>query len=251
VTPDSDKTASDDLVLEVDGPDVHIDTLDARGVLRLAFAYFDLLERLANDREEELSFIGLRAFEKCGSLATRPSDIEVARLVTLEATAILSSWMPAPYGLRQSLSEVRAARSALPPHYSATVKVSGISRQIAAAPSEVITRRAFATTSMRAEVIKIGGRTPRAVFKSKSEHRQFTLTLADTAQATALGHYLYSKVDIVARVARGFDGMIESGDLREFFPVSKNTQQVWSEWYANNGRWREAEVPTDDDGDGS
>ena len=97
----------DELVIEVDGEGVHLETLDAKGMLTLASSFLELLEAIADERDEKIEFTGLRAFEKCGSIATYPSDVELARQVALDAYKLLASH-ERPRGLAQKLDRVTA-----------------------------------------------------------------------------------------------------------------------------------------------
>jgi hypothetical protein len=237
-TSDAGNVSPDDLVIEVDGEGVHLNNLDAPSVLGLAVAYLDLLMRCAAERDEEIAFSGLTAFEKCGSLGTSPNDPELARQAVLDATKLLSRPTKPAYGLKVAVDRVRESLGRLPSHYRTTVKVRGLERAIADEP-HVLAERPWAAAKLRARVQRVGGAAPRATFMSKSEARTFHLDLKDKEQATALGKHLYSTVDIVARVARDSSGYIEDGTLLEFYPVAGPNAQtawtVWREWFKHSG----------------
>lgn len=227
---------ADELVIEVDGEGVHLDTLDAPGVLNLAVAYLELLRRCAADRDETIEFRGLRAFEKCGSLGTHPSDPELARRAVVDAFHLLASWDRPARGLKLAVDNVRAARAALPNNYRALVKMGGVERLIASEPMSILAETPYATTSLRAYVQRVGGLKPRATFTSRSERVRFHLDLQDEQQATSLGTYLYQAVDIVALVVRDLAGNIEGGTLREFHPVaSAAAEDAWRDWFRESG----------------
>lgn len=226
----------DELVLEVDGEGVHIDTIDAPAVLEFTVAYLNLLKLCAAERDEELEFHGLRSFEKCGSIGTLPSDAEIARQATLDAFKLLSSRDRPMHGMKIAVQRVRDTREALPSHYTTVVKVRGLERVISSQPFSVIADTPYAANSMRVYVQRVGGATPKATFKSKSEAKVFHLTLRDADQAEELGKYLYKYVDITALVLRDADGYIESGLVREVFPVSEgDPRQAWGEWFKESG----------------
>jgi hypothetical protein len=235
---DADDISPDELVIEVDGEDVHVHNLDATSVLGLTVAYLDLLMRCAADRDEEIVFSGLRAFEKCGSIGTTPSDPELARQAVLDATKLLTLPIKPAHGLKVAVDRVREALGRLPSHYRTTVKVRGLERAIADGPG-ALAERPWATATLRARVQRVGGAAPRATFTSKSEARTFHLDLKDKDQATALGKHLYSTVDIVARMARDSSGYIEDGTLLEFYPVAGPNAQaawtVWRDWFKHSG----------------
>ncbi len=234
----ADKNAEnpDEFVIEVDGEGVHIDTIDASAVLEFTVAYLNLLRLCAEERDEPLEFRGLRAFEKCGSLGTMPTDAEIARQATLDAHKLLVSRERPSFGLRGAVQVVRDKREALPSHYSVTVKVRGLERRVAAQPTSNLADSPYATTSMRAYVQRVGGARPRATFRSKSELKVFHLDLKDTDQGTALAKYLYKIVDISALVLRDEEGNIEGGTLREFYPVvDADPVRAWNEWFKEAG----------------
>jgi hypothetical protein len=226
----------DELVIEVDGDGVHLDTLDAPGVLNLAVAYLELLRRCAADRDDTIEFRGLRAFEKCGSLGTHPSDPELARRAVVDAFNLLASWERPARGLKLAVDNVRAARAALPSNYRALVKMGGVERLIAAEAMSVLDQAPYVSTTLRAHVQRVGGIKPRATFISNSERVRFHLDLRDAEQATSLGTYLYKVVDIVALVVRDASGNIEGGTLREFHPVADGSAgDAWGEWFRESG----------------
>lgn len=236
VSEDAGPDSADELVIEVDGEGVHLDTLDAPAVLNLAVAYLELLRRCAQDRDESIEFRGLRAFEKCGSLGTHPSDPELARRAVVDAFNLLASWERPARGLKLAVDNVRAARAALPGNYRALVKMGGTERLIASEPMSVLAEAPYASTSLRAYVQRVGGLKPRATFTSKSERLRFHLDLQDDQQAASLGTYLYQTVDIVALVVRDLAGNIEGGTLREFHPVSSSAvADAWRDWFRESG----------------
>jgi hypothetical protein len=232
----SEPENDDDLVVEVDGEGVHLNTLDAPSMLELAGSYFALLQKLAEEREESIDLVGLRAFEKCGSIATRPSDPELARQAALDAHRLLSSWSSPPRGLVQAVQRVRTARAALPSHYTASVKVRGFVRALAPEPAEALHESPYETLSLRAQLMRVGGRKPRAAFKARAELRPFSLDLASEDQAKQLGPYLYKRIDLVAVVVRDAAGNIEAGTLKEFEPLSgDDPARAWREWFRDSG----------------
>jgi hypothetical protein len=236
VSEDAGADRADELVIEVDGEGVHLDTLDAPAVLNLAVAYLELLRRCAADRDESIEFRGLRAFEKCGSLGTHPSDPEIARRAVVDAFHLLASWERPARGLKLAVDNVRAARAALPGNYRALVKMRGIERLIASEPMSVLAETPYSSTSIRAYVQRVGGLKPRATFASKSERLRFHLDLQDDQQAVSLGRFLYQAVDIVALVVRDLAGNIESGTLREFHPVASGAAaDAWRDWFRESG----------------
>jgi len=240
-----ERNPDDELVIEVDGEDVHLGTLDAKGMLAFASSFLELLEAIADDRGESIAFTGLRAFEKCGSLGTYPSDAELARQVALDAHKMLAS-RERPRGLIQKLDRVRQARAALPAHYRTLVKVRGFERPISAEPVSTIDELPYSMISIRAYVARVGGSRPRASFKSKSERRPFSLELSEE-QAVRLGAFLYKTVDIDALVARDYDGNIEEGRLREFHPLTDDPG-AWISWFRESGIQSWDDLKKDEDG---
>jgi hypothetical protein len=225
----------DDLVIEVDGEGVHLDSIDANGVLRLAVAYYDLLIRIANENGEELSFRGLKAVEKCAALGSRPSDVELARQSTVIGSRLLSTRERPPRGLGGAVESVRSECNALPLGYQAKVRIRGYESVISGEPDSHYMPAPFGSLSVRAQVVRVGGIRPRATFKSKSEYRPFTLDIP-LEEAARLGRHIYKTVDIVATVARDREGNIEQGRLKEFYPLSKeDPTNAWRDWFRESG----------------
>lgn len=225
----------DDLVIEVDGEGVHLHTLDAPSVLELAVAYLQLLSKLADERGESIEFVGLMSAEKCGQLRTTPNDPELARLLVVDSSLLLGSHERPGYGLLGAVQRVRQARAALPTHYTAYVKVRGFERVITSEAVSRLDETPYATTSVRAELQRIGGSRPRAAFKSKAENRPFSIDVSKP-QAERLAPYLYKTIDIVATVARDHEGNIETGRLIEFYAISDEDPRVaWSEFMKERG----------------
>ena len=240
--------AENDLVIEVDGEGVHLDTLDAPRVLELAVAYLELLKKIADERDEDIQFVGIEAREKCGLLATRPSDPELARQLALDSHKLLASLVK-PRGLGGVIDRVRDARAKLPSNYTARVRIHGFDRPISAEPSSALKETPYSATSLRAYVVRVGGRRPRAAFRSKSEARQFSLDLGERL-AKELSPHLYSEVDIDALVARDPAGNIEEGTLRAFYVLSKgDPQATWNEWFNENGITAVEDLKRDDEGE--
>jgi hypothetical protein len=230
-----DAEDGDDLVIEVDGEGVHLDTLDAPSVLELAVSYLLLLSKVADERGEEIEFVGLSSVEKCGQLRTTPTDPELARLLAVDATQLLASRERPGYGLQGVVQRVRQARAALPTHYTASVKVRGFERVITAEPVSRLDEAPFATASVRAELLRVGGIRPRAAFKSKAENRPFHLDVTK-GQAERLAAHLYKTIDIVASVGRDREGNIEIGTLLEFYALSDgDPRAAWAEFLKERG----------------
>jgi hypothetical protein len=224
-----------DLVIEVDGEDVHLDTVDAARTLELAVAYMQLIQRIAEERDEEVVFTGFEAVEKCAALVTHPSDPELARLAAVEAGFLLSSHNRPPHGLKEAVERVRHARDSLPHHYDAHVHIRGLRRPIVGA-SEVVARSPYSVTSLRAQLTRVGGSRPRATFVSDSEERAFTVHIADVDLATHLAGWLYTELDIELQVARDLDGNIEDGVLTGFHPlVDFEDDEEWKKWFREAG----------------
>jgi uncharacterized membrane protein YgcG len=90
---------------------------------------------------------------------------------------------------------------------------------------------AESSLSLRASLVCVGGAKPAARFESHSEDRPFTLNLS-IKFAQEIGRYLYRDLDIVARVHRDADGVIEYGQLQEFIPVTNDDATAnWRDWY--------------------
>jgi hypothetical protein len=241
---------TDELVIEIDGDGVHLATLDAPRLLELAAAYFDLLAKVAADRDEALELRGLRAFEKCASIATTPSNSATAARAIADASDLLASVRRPGYGLVEPVRRVRTARARLPTGTRARILLGEQRSDLVTEPTESPPMpRPAGVTTVRAYLQRVGGATPRATFQARTEPRPFTVDLQDAAQAEQLGQSLYKTLDIEVRLLRDADGAIEGGQLAGFHPVAVgDALGAWRAWFRDNAVETIADVEGDDGG---
>jgi hypothetical protein len=216
----------DALRVEIDGDGVEPDTVDARVVLELASAY---LEMLAGISSEPLTFRGLAIENKCMAVASRPSSLNVAEAAAREAAAYLAHQIDPDPMVREMLRRVRSATRALPDGQRAKAMVGQWEHAIESVdtPLDLLPR---AVTSLRANVLRVGGIRPRAMFRSGSEEGTFSLDVTIEAVRTLAVH-LYRDVDIVATVVRAPDGRIRGGVLEELTVVEEgDARGAWAAW---------------------
>jgi len=232
-----DRRVPESLRVEVAGEGVEPETVDARAMLELAAAYFEMLAKVAH---EPLTFRGLAIENKCIALASWPSSLEIARSAALDAEAYLTQQIEPDPSLRDSLRRVRAARRALPSGQTAKVIIGPWERRIEV-PEDAREQWPRAVTSLRAMVMRVGGLKPRVMFQSGSEDSAFSLEVS-IDQAHALGGLLYREVDIVASIARSpEDRRIRGGILDEFVVVDDgDARAAWTKWLADSApQWSE------------
>jgi hypothetical protein len=223
----------DELLVEIDGPDVAPSTVDPVGILSLAASYFSLLQNLADDQGIELQLTGIEVRDKCAALACRTSDRGAARELTGLVASYVSGAKALPKGYRGDVEQLRQAILRLPPHQKARVVVGPDWEMPLAVDADVDDAPPYETIHRRARPIRVGGKAPAVRFESGSEEHPFTLeTSLDDAKAIA--GYLYQDLDIVARVQRAPDNRI-SGCLIGFEPLADgDATEAWRSWYRHN-----------------
>lgn len=224
----------DELLVEIDGPDVAPETVDPLGILALAQSYFALLHELADDQGIDLKLTGIYVLDKCAALGSRTDDRDAVQDLTSRVASYVSGTSESPKGYGGAIERLRKAILSLPanqkariavgPHWAVPLSVDGDADDWP--PYETITRRA--------RPIRVGGKTPAVRFESGSEEYPFTLeTTIDIARAIA--GYLYQDLDIRARVHRNPDNRIAGGRLISFEPLDEgDATEAWRAWYRQN-----------------
>lgn len=244
-----------DVYVEVGGPDAQPDRIDARAMLELSAAYFDLLVRVARSRGADLKFRGLDVEDKCIALRSTPSSVEAAREAANDADGYILGREEPPHGILGAVQRVQRAVRALPPGHNARVIIGPWKRAIATS-DEAPKWPPYASVSVRATLIGVGGKRPRARFSSESESDEFSLDITQE-MARDLGPYMYREIDIVGTVYRDETDAIRGGELEEFFPLEEGSvRDAWRSWVKENApRWFEledvdAELHADSEGGG-
>lgn len=228
--------ADEDVLIELDGPGVHPETVDTLMLLRLAEAYFRLLTKVSEAKKVGVSFAGLRIEDKCAAAVSRSSSAVAARLLTESAVRIVDGTELAPYGTEMAANDVRASLRGLPAGFEAKARAGSWERSLRLA-SERLQQFAWEEVEFRARVLAVGGVRPRAQFESDAEpEASFRLDVSE-ADAMELGKMLYGLVDIEARIVRDHKGEIEDGTVLAVHCLSdEDPKEAWRTWFARAGR---------------
>lgn len=223
---------SEYVVLEIDGPEAHPQTLEAPAILELAAAFFQLLMANADDDGERLSLTNVAILDKCVAIVARPDRFDVARMCVDDALRQISGSDP-PKGGAVFVDRTRAAVRRLAPELHAKVIFGTWSRDVVV-DGEEAAEPLDSILSIRAIPIRIGGRRPAVRFRSELEE-DFTLdTTKDLARS--VGAHLYREIDIEAAVRRAADGSIFSGRLTSFDLVETgDPRPAWRDWFLSVG----------------
>jgi hypothetical protein len=227
--------AEDDVLIELDGPNVHPDTVDTQVLLRLAEAYFRLLGKVSEAKKIGVTLVGLSVVDKCAAVMSRSSNGAGARLLTDYAIQIVDGSELAPYGTEMAANDVRASLRGLPAGYQAKARAGSWERPLRLA-DERLRQFGWEEVELRVRVVKVGGVRPRAHFDSDSEAAPFVLSLSED-DAMELGKRLYQTVDIEARLVRDHSGEIEDGEVIAVHLLSdEDPKEAWRSWFRRAGR---------------
>jgi len=221
-----------DVMLELDGPGISPESVDPSSFLRLASAFFRLLEANAGNAERPLSLSGAAIIDKCVALRARTDNAALAQIHAASALRQIGGEEP-PHGLLQLTKEARDSVRSLPAGQQAKVIVGPWARPVPKPPA--LPLPPFdAFISIRATLQRVGGKTPAVRFSSAFEE-DFSLQVTP-AQACELGAMLYRDVDVEAVVSRDGEGRIEGGELRSYAPVQdEDPRPVWKAWFESVG----------------
>jgi hypothetical protein len=180
--------------LRVDAPGVRPETVSTVDALGLATAYFNALQKLAEDRGLELVLQGVEVSDGSLNIAARSDKPEVAKESLRVLAGGLSSEGKTSVAVRDVVVWLRRFKNAKVQAWVGSDFERDLSVDTALkAPIY------WATVSLRATPQRVGGATPRVRFTSPSEQYPFTLDV-DAENARAVGANLYREMDIEARV---------------------------------------------------
>ncbi|MFT3915338.1 MAG: hypothetical protein QM704_14825 [Anaeromyxobacteraceae bacterium] len=229
-----------EILIEVAGPGVRPRTVAARELLALASAYLDAIAGLVRDeRDHELTIQGIRIVAKCAAVMVHADRGDLAAEAGAQATRYLTNLDDAPHGVRKHLGRLAAAIGELPPQYTPsarfrTSKGEQVFKLEVVRPE--VTLPAFEVVVLRAEPIKAGGNEPEARFEARGEGR-FTLKApGDWDTIRKVGASLHKPCDIVAKVRRNAEGVIEGGEILAVEIPDADSRGAWEKWYAANAR---------------
>jgi hypothetical protein len=236
--------SKDDRVkLEIDGPGITPQTVDAVAAIEIARAYFHLLIKFAAEHDEKLVFKGLGVEDKCVALTSSPSNPSVAEYGAFEVQRMLEKGLRPSKKLEGSYNALREALLLLPKDQRANALVSGKKLRLTAQPVEEFHSHVSAT-KLRVRVVGIEGINRfRARFVSESEDRAFYLDVSES-QAMDLAKSFQQEVEATVRLRRDSLGSIAGGELIEAKTIGPRGQAVeaWREWLAENaGDWEDVD----------
>jgi hypothetical protein len=220
------------VILEIDGPGVSPETLDAAALLEFAAAFFQLVQVNASENGG-LTLTDVRIIDKCAAVLARPDRLELAKDSAEEAVRQIAGFGDIPKGGTAYVERARASVRLMPKEQRAKVLVGAWHRDVVA-QTDMPPEPLDAILSVRATPIRIGGSRPAVRFRSDLE-ADFTLSTTQEI-ARRIGAYLYREVDIEGVVHRAADGTIADGRLNSFEPVStSDPRPAWREWFRSVG----------------
>lgn len=225
------KRSENDLIVELDGVKISPQTVDARALLSVAQAYVELLVRVADENESELTLTSLQIIDKCVGVLMRADDPDAAWVAVSEIDSYLAG-APIPHGVKNHTETLLEALHRLPPTVSAAAHVGTRSTKLIDRRGQPV-ERPWSRTTLWVKPIKIGGRREHIVLESGSERGTFRLDLS-LETARELGPYLKKEILVEMEIARGADGRIEKGRLLSWTaPDVKPGQELeaWQKWF--------------------
>jgi hypothetical protein len=235
------------MLLEIDGADVHPQTVDPRVAADLLQAFFELLGRAGTVSGVALHLRGLMIEDKC--FLARSEAIEPA--LASKALEVASGWVNGTEqpDSQQDLDRVRRFNSlARKLGDGVTAKVSlgekvwdlELNDDLPGLPPS-------ARTSLRVKLVDIGVEPARARFISGSEDGPFSLTVS-VEQAEELSRYLNKELDLEFTCRRDRFGKIEDGIIIQHFPMeSEDGGEDWLRWLTESGKhWDDVNDPLEE-----
>lgn len=225
-----DEVQPDEVLIALNGPDIHPATAPARLLLQLASTYIEMLELVASIDDVDLGLAGIRIVDKCVGVTIRTTKPELAKEAMVQTRRFVERKDEVPHGLKKPTAALRSSLSLVPLTCETSVGIGSWEEPLRLLPPSRVSRP-FASVTLRATPIKVGGSgAQRVTFKSGSEPKSFTLDM-DEARVQEIGAGLHSLFTIEARVSRGPDGAISDGLLREFRKVGDSSSDTWRKWF--------------------
>jgi hypothetical protein len=224
-------------LLEIDGPDVHPDTVDPRVAAQLIATFFDVLGRAARVRGVALDLHGIFIKDKCLQVISHAAAPELA----VKAMEVMAGWVN---GSEQADSQLDQQEVR---HFNSLVrKISkGGSAKLAVGTTwerqltptdELPGLPPQATTTLRVKLLDIGVGSGRARFSSGSEDGEISLPVT-VEQVEKLRHYVNEDLDLFFAYRRNRFGRIDDGEILDFHPMEVDDQgEEWLRWLTENGR---------------
>lgn len=230
------------MLLEVEGPGLHPETVETRAAVDLISSFMELLDKVAATQGLSLQLRGLQVADKCLQLRMETAEVLQAQQAAAELDRLLRGERVAgAKGLAEAVRRFRAAMGRFGPYASFKVAVGQWSQTLE--PREVASPLLPRTlTTLRARLIRIGVAPLKARFESASEAAPFNLTIT-REQAERYAPSLGQWVDIQVSITRGPLGTITGGRVVELFPMDEGAGgSAWLDWLTEHGRgWNEVE----------
>ena len=210
------------LLVELDGPGVSPDTVDAVALLRLATAFARLVLKIGALEGRELPpLTGLAVIDKCAALRlpVDPGVFEVVASCARRGAAFVRGEQAPPPGLGAAVKELRSALRAVPADNRARVSAGGWQAPLTPDRPDDGASKALATTTIRVRLVGVLSEPkPVARFKRPAQERVFQLDIA-ADDVPRLGEHIQREMSITAAIHYDRDLDIVGGQLRDFDPV--------------------------------
>jgi hypothetical protein len=229
-------SVADTLLLEIDGPNLHPDTIDTRATIELVSSFIELIDKTAAVHGVALHLKGFQTVDKCFRLQLETSTPEYALLAAEELERLVGGGEPPVVkGLADATRRFRKAIEKFGPQTTAKVAVGKWERTLKLVePASTLMPQT--RTTLRARLVRIGVAPINAKFESASEADPFTLHIT-REQARKYSQYLDQPVDIEVTIKRGLLGNIVDGVVHELHPMDENvSDDAWLDWLTKNGR---------------
>lgn len=240
--------------VELDGPGISPESVDALQLLRVAESYLALVAKLGHVHDAPVTLTGVQIVDKCVAVRTYPTDMMRAVVFCKQATRVIAGAEEAPRGTERFAAAAREALRELPKTTKARVLAGKFAVPLVAPPQEDLRDHPWEQTQLRATLLRTGGARPVAQFRSLDDGGLFSLELQSEAKARELGQHLYKEVELEALVSRGLEGGIERGELIDLHELSDAPPvETWRAWFEQNApEWKDVadvlgELGRDDD----
>jgi hypothetical protein len=226
---------ADRLILEVSGPEVRSLTVDAAKMLEFGSAFLSLIQKMAKEDGTTVPLRGLSVLDKCVALAI-PLQAEHATYVR-QISDISGSYVlggNVPRGLRGPVNRLKDALRGFPIGYKQKIIIGSWERDISVTSLDSNTNPPYAIESVRAMVLKVGGKYPTVRLQSLHDESAFTVDV-DRELAKKFAEHLYDSADLTLKILRTSEGKIVIAELArdgEVIFVSKDDPtEAWKRWF--------------------
>jgi hypothetical protein len=229
------KAKGPEMLLELDGPDLHPATVEPLFFLQLAEAWLRLTAKVGGTAG--LRLCGLSVRDKCIALATHTNNARTAQAVAGRVARIVAGTEDPPVGSDAAADELRRHLRMMPQTYRAAVRIGDWGRPlIAQVPTGPLDR--WERTEMRVQPIRVGGTSGGVItakLASVSEKVSFTVDVPTEAHARTLGANLFRDIDVDLRIRRGEDDAIRGGSVIEVHVLDDGDPiSTWRTWFNEN-----------------